>query len=114
MGRWRATRPRRGKLEGPSNYVGAYCAGRLDGAPGNRNWHTELLQSTPEATDPDVAAQRALFKALVVTVSHFFGSFAQLFGSLTDRRDPARLTYPLWTLMAAGVLMFLLRLGARR
>ncbi|MGC9522192.1 MAG: hypothetical protein ACP5HG_09995 [Anaerolineae bacterium] len=61
-----------------------------------------------------MAAQRALFKALVVTVSHFFGSFAQLFGSLTDRRDPARLTYPLWTLMAAGVLMFLLRLGARR
>jgi len=61
-----------------------------------------------------VAAQQALFKALVVTVGHFFGSFAQLFGSLTDCRDPARLTYPLPVLMATGVLMFLLRLGARR
>jgi hypothetical protein len=74
----------------------------------------ELLQSPAAATDPDVAAQLALFKTLVVTVGHFFGGFAHLFGPLTDRRDPARLTYPLWTLMTTGVLMFLFRLGARR
>lgn len=74
----------------------------------------ELLPSATETMDPDVAAQLALFKSLVVTVGHFFGSFAELFGSLTDRRDPARLTYPLETLMATGVLMFLFRLGSRR
>ena len=74
----------------------------------------ELLPSAAEATDSDIAAQLALVKILVVTVGHFFGGFAQLFGSLTDRRDPARLTYPLWTLMTTGVLMFLFRLGARR
>ena len=61
-----------------------------------------------------MAAQQALFKTLVVTVGHFFGSFAQLFGSLSDCRDPTRRTYPLPVLMATGVLMFLLRLGARR
>ena len=74
----------------------------------------ETLPPTPAATDPDVAAQLALFKTLVVTVGHFFGSFAQLFGAVTDWRDPARLTYPLPVLLATGVLMFLLRLGARR
>jgi len=73
-----------------------------------------LRAPTADAADPDVSAQMALFKALIVTVGHFFGSFAQLFRSLTDRRDPARLTYPLSTLMATGVLMFLLRLGSRR
>lgn len=74
----------------------------------------ELLPSATEALDPDVAAQLALFKSLVVTVGHFFGSFAQVFQSLTDRRDPAHLTYPLPALMATGVLMFLFRLGSRR
>jgi len=76
-----------------------------------------VVERPPLATaapDPDVAAQQALFKALVVTVGHFFGSFTQLFGALTEHRDPARLTYPLPVLMATGVLMFLLRLGARR
>ena len=74
----------------------------------------ECLPSTAEAMDPDVAAQRSIFKALVVTVSPVFGGFRQMFRSLTDRRDAARLTYPLWTLMTTGVLMFLLRLASRR
>jgi len=74
----------------------------------------ELAPPASAATDPDEAAQQALFQALGVTVGHFFGSFAQLFGALTEPRDPARLTYPLPVLMATGVLMFLLRLGARR
>lgn len=74
----------------------------------------ELLQPITDSEDPDVAAQTALFRALIVTMTHFFGDFAQLFRSLTDPRDPARLTYPLPVLMATGVLMFLLRLGSRR
>lgn len=74
----------------------------------------ERLQFAAETTDSHEAEQLAIFKALVVTVDHFFGGFAHLFRSLTDHRDPARLTYPLWTLMATGVLMYLLRLGARR
>ncbi len=73
-----------------------------------------LLQPATDTADPDVAAQWALFKALVMTVEHFFGGWAPLFRSLTDHRDPTRLTYPLPTLMATGVLMFLFRLGARR
>jgi hypothetical protein len=71
-------------------------------------------QSAVDSVDPEVVAQTALFKALVVTVAHFFGSFAQLFRPLTDPRDPARLTYSLPVLMATGVLLFLFRLGSRR
>jgi hypothetical protein len=64
--------------------------------------------------DPDEQEQHALIRALVVTVHHFFGGFKRLFRSLTDPRDPARTTYDLPTLMATGVLMFLLRLESRR
>ena len=58
--------------------------------------------------------QASLFKALVVTVQHFFGGFSRLFRGVTDPRHPAYITYPLPALMTTGVLMFLLRLGARR
>jgi hypothetical protein len=74
----------------------------------------DLPEPTADVVNPDETAQLALFKALIVTVDHFFGSFARLFRPLTDRRDPARLTYALPTLMATGVFMFLLRLGSRR
>lgn len=73
----------------------------------------ELLPSA-HPTDPDIQEQVAVFRALVVTIQHFFGGFARLFHGLTDRRDPDHITYPLTALMATGVLMFLLRLGARR
>jgi hypothetical protein len=70
--------------------------------------------STTHPTDPDLQEQMALFKALVVTVQHFFGGFESMFQALTDRRDQAHITYPLSVLLATGVLMFLFRLGARR
>jgi hypothetical protein len=50
---------------------------------------------------------RTNFKALVVTVTHFFGSFAQLFRPPTDQRVPARLTQSLPASRATGVLMLL-------
>ncbi len=65
-------------------------------------------------TDPDLQEQVSILKTLVVTVQHFFGGFERLFQGLTDRRNPVDITYPLAVLMATGVLMFLLRLGARR
>ncbi len=73
-----------------------------------------VVLTTARPTDPDLQEQIALFKALVVTVQHFFGGFEHIFQGLTDRRDQARITYPLSVLMATGVLMFLFRLGARR
>ena len=65
-------------------------------------------------TDPDLQEQVSILKTLVVTVQHFFGGFERLFQGLTDQRNPVDITYPLAVLMATGVLMFLLRLGARR
>jgi hypothetical protein len=64
--------------------------------------------------DTDIREQASIFKAFVVTVQHFFGGFERLFQGVTDPRHPAYITYPLPALMTTGVLMFLLRLGARR
>jgi hypothetical protein len=69
----------------------------------------------PEAPpNPVTQQQEAIFKTLLVTVQHFFGGFARLFHGLTDPRSAADITYPLPALLATGVLLFLLRLGARR
>ena len=64
--------------------------------------------------DTDEQQQEELLKDLLVTVQHFFGGFTRLFQPVTDPRNPLYITYPLETLGAAGVLMFLFRLGARR
>jgi len=66
------------------------------------------------ADDEDARQQVALLKALLVTVQHFFGGFQRLFGRVTDPRQPAYITYPLPAVLTTGVLLFLLRLGARR
>lgn len=69
----------------------------------------------PESpVNADTQQQEAIFKALVVTVQHFFGGFTRLFQGVTDPRHSAYITYPLPALMTIGVLLFLLRLGARR
>ena len=64
--------------------------------------------------DTDEQEQVAIFKTFIVTVQHFFGGFKRLFQDVSDPRHPACITYPLPVLLATGVLMFLLRLGARR
>jgi hypothetical protein len=66
------------------------------------------------AADADIREQASIFRAFILTVQHFFGGFQRLFQGVTDPRHPAYITYPLPALMATGVLMFLLRLGARR
>ena len=74
-----------------------------------------VATAAPEPpVDADYQQQVALFKAFAVTVQHFFGGFRRLFQGLTDPRHPAYITYPVPVVMATGVLMFLLRLGARR
>lgn len=67
-------------------------------------------------TIPDVDAeqQEALLQALLLTVDHFFGGFPRLFQAVMDPRNPLLITYPLPMVLATGVLMFLMRLGARR
>jgi hypothetical protein len=68
----------------------------------------------PAADDEDTRQQVALIKSLLVTVQHFFGGFGRLFRSVTDPRHPLYITYPLPCVLTTGVLLFLLRLGARR
>jgi hypothetical protein len=66
------------------------------------------------AQDADIQEQEAIFKAFVVTVQHFFGGFNRLFQDMTDPRHPLYIKYPLPVLMSTGVLMYQMRLGARR
>jgi len=73
-----------------------------------------LSVSLAAADDEHARQQVALIKSLLVTVQHFFGGFTRLFGSVTDPRHPVYITYPLPSVLTAGALMFLLRLGARR
>ena len=58
--------------------------------------------------------QTNLIKSLVVTVRNFFGGFDRMFQRVSDPRHPVFITYPLSAVLTSGVLMFLLRLGARR
>jgi hypothetical protein len=67
-----------------------------------------------ETLDADQQAQADVLKAFLVTLQHFFGGFEQMFQGVSDPRHPAFITYPLVCVLATGVLMFLLHLGARR
>lgn len=67
-----------------------------------------------QAQDQDKQEQLAILDAFLRTIHHFFGDFAELFREVDDPRASELITYPLASLMFAGVLMFLCRLGARR
>src|SRR5690606_8696331 len=58
--------------------------------------------------------QKALLKAYMRTLHHFFGGWKTLFGRVADGRNREWITYPLPVLLSTGVLMYLFRLGARR
>jgi hypothetical protein len=73
-----------------------------------------LLSTATLVEDEQALQQNELIRCLLVTVQHFFNGFRQLFGNVYDPRHPAFITYPLPALLTTGVLMFLLRLGARR
>jgi hypothetical protein len=64
--------------------------------------------------DSDIQQQKAILRALLVTVSRLFGGFTSLFCPVSDPRHQPHVTYPLPALLLTGVLMFLFRLGARR
>jgi hypothetical protein len=80
-----------------------------------------MNRSTKENTDPKETTaddenqeQKALLKAFMGTVQHFFGSWQAIFKGVCDVRHPDLITYPLASLLCTGVLMFIFRLGSRR
>ena len=58
--------------------------------------------------------QLELLEAEAGTVKHFFGGWDKILGEVSDPREENLLTYPLPSLLFAGTLMYLLRLGSRR
>jgi len=77
-------------------------------------WSKVETATAVPSLDADAQQQAALIQALLLTVQHFFGSFARLFHAVHDPRHPMYITYPLAALLTAGVLLFLFRLAARR
>jgi len=73
-----------------------------------------ILPAVTATEDEHTLQQSELIRSLLVTVQHFFGGFNQLFRNVFDPRHLAFITYPLPSVLTTGVLMFLLRLGARR
>ena len=73
-----------------------------------------LVRPAAMVEDEHALQQSELIRSLLVTTQHYFGGFNQLFSNVSDRRHPAFITYPLSAVLTTGVLMFLLRLGARR
>jgi hypothetical protein len=69
---------------------------------------------TVSSPDTDEQQQEALIRTLLLTVQHFFGGFALLFGGVHDPRHLAYITYSLESLLTTGVLLFVFRLAARR
>ena len=67
-----------------------------------------------EPEDEFAQQQTNLIKSLLVAVRNFFGGFGQMFQGVHDPCHPVFITYSLPVMLTAGVLMFLLRLGARR
>jgi hypothetical protein len=64
--------------------------------------------------DHERQKQKALLRALMGTVRHFFGNWQKMFQGITDPRNPGLIIYPLEGLLCTGTLMYLFRLGARR
>ena len=75
-----------------------------------------LAPSTCGAAADEVerAAQAALLRVVIATITHFFGPLSSFMARVSDPRDPAKITYPLPVLLFTGLLLFLYRLGARR
>lgn len=86
-------------------------AGMLGGM--NKKEQKESNHRTTDI-DKDVAEQHAVLKAMLGTITHFFGSWQTIFEGVTDGRNPNLITYPLAQLLCTGVLLFMFRLGARR
>ena len=58
--------------------------------------------------------QFALLGTMSGTVKHFFGGWDKILCGVSDPREENLVTYPLPSLLFAGTLMYLLRLGSRR
>jgi len=64
--------------------------------------------------DEDIQEQQAILKAMLGTITHFFGSWQAIFAGVTDGRNPNLITYPVAQLLCTGVLLYVFRLGSRR
>jgi len=76
--------------------------------------HCRDVQGSKGVLDRQEKEHEEVVQSLLCTAQHFFGGFPGLFSGVSDPRNPNKITYPLPSLVFAGVMMFLYRLEARR
>jgi hypothetical protein len=77
-----------------------------------RNGSAPLAPETrPGETSP---ASPSIWRALLKTLHHFFPDFMSWLHAMPDPRDVRFIVYPIAYELAAGLMMFLTRLGSRR
>lgn len=78
------------------------------GSPASQT--TRALESGA-AQHPD---DPGVWPALLKTLRHFFPNFRSWLASVRDPRDPRFIVYPISYVLAAGLMLFLTKLGSRR
>jgi hypothetical protein len=71
-------------------------------------------EAQDEGLGRDEEEKKKVLSSVISTFHHFFGDFSNLFKRITDPRDQRKITYPLASLVFAGILMFLCGLKSRR
>ena len=79
-----------------------------------QHWAASVSTGLGSENDQSSQDQENILRAVLGTVSNYFGSWETIFKNVTEPRNPELITYPLAELLFTGVLMFLCRLGARR
>ena len=79
-----------------------------------RSSDTTGPQNSQPLSIMDLDEQCRILGLFFCTIFHFFGDIRKLFSSITDPRNPKKVTYSTGELSFAAILMFMCGLGARR
>jgi len=79
-----------------------------------RSSDTTSSQNSQHLSITDLDEQTKILGLFFYTAWHFFGDMRGLFSSISDPRNPKKITYPAGDLALAAILMFMCGLKARR
>lgn len=80
----------------------------------DRSSDSTSSQNSHHLSITDLDDQSKILGIFLYTVFHFFGDFRKIFSSITDPRNPKKVTYQVAELAFTGILMFMCGLKARR
>lgn len=86
----------------------------IQSSAAGRSSDTTSSQNSQHLSITELDEQCKILGLFLYTISHFFGDMGKLFSSITDPRNPKKVTYSVEGLAFAAILMFMCGLGARR